>query len=84
MKRISQHSDRHDLHSMSEKIDHQFKPKSRFAPYILLLALSLHGLFEGIALGIQRVLKDTVFLFIAILAHKWAEAFSLVKIKFYF
>jgi len=58
---------------------HDFKPKSQFAPYILLVALSLHGLFEGIALGIQRVVKDTLFLFLAILAHKWAEAFSLVK-----
>jgi zinc transporter ZupT len=58
----------------------EFKPKSNITPYLLLLALSLHGFFEGIALGIQGAVKDTLFLFIAIISHKWAEAFTLVNI----
>ncbi len=56
-----------------------FKPKSNLTPFLLLIALSLHGFFEGIALGIQGAVKDTLFLFIAIISHKWAEAFTLVE-----
>ena len=44
-----------------------------------MFALSIHGLFEGVALGIQRNPNGTIIMFLAILAHKWAEAFSLVK-----
>lgn len=57
---------------------HDFKPSSEFAPYILMIALSLHGCFEGIALGIQKIPSGTIVISMAILAHKWAEAFSLV------
>jgi zinc transporter ZupT len=57
----------------------EFKPKSNITPFLLLIALSLHGFFEGIALGIQGAVKDTLFLFIAIISHKWAEAFTLVR-----
>jgi hypothetical protein len=32
------------------------------------------------ALGVQGDIKDTLFLAAAILAHKWAEAFTLVII----
>ena len=56
---------------------HHFNPKSNMTPYILLIALSVHGLFEGTALGVQKDLKDTIFLSVAILAHKWAESFTL-------
>ncbi len=56
----------------------QMKPTSNLTPYLLLIALSFHGFFEGLALGIQTHVKDTLFLAIAILAHKWAEAFTLV------
>ena len=43
-------------------------------------ALALHGFFEGIALGVQSEAEGVIFLGIAILAHKWAEAFTLVNI----
>ena len=43
----------------------------------MLLALSIHGVFECLALGIQSTVKNTLFLFIALMIHKWAEAFSL-------
>jgi len=55
----------------------EFVPKSNITPYLLLVALSFHGLFEGIALGLQKGNKETLFLFIAIISHKWAEAFTL-------
>ena len=56
---------------------HNFTPTSLMTPYILLIALSLHGLFEGSALGVMHTLKNTIFLLLAILAHKWAESFAL-------
>jgi len=55
----------------------EFVPKSNITPYLLLAALSFHGLFEGIAMGLQGGYNDTLFLFIAIISHKWAEAFTL-------
>ena len=61
---------------------HNFTPTSIMTPYILLIALSLHGLFEGSALGVMHTLKNTIFLLLAILAHKWAESFAL-GISFY-
>ena len=62
--------------------DHIFKPTSNITPYILLIALSIHGSIEGIALGVMNTLKDCSILFTAILLHKWAEAFAL-GISFY-
>ena len=56
---------------------HHFNPKSSLTPYILLVALSFHGFFEGTALGIQSDSKTTIYLLIAILSHKWAESFTL-------
>ncbi len=55
-----------------------FKPKSILTPFLLLIALSLHGFFEGIALGIQMEMNGVLFLATAIISHKWAEAFTLV------
>ena len=53
------------------------KKQSSLTPYILLLSLSLHGFFEGIGLGLQNSFQSAFYLFIAIIAHKWAEAFTL-------
>lgn len=68
---------REEVRAMEDTHHHHFTSKSEFTPYILLIALSFHGFFEGIALGIQDEIKDTIFLFIAIISHKWAEAFTL-------
>ena len=50
---------------------------SKLTPYLLLAALSFHGLFEGIALGLQKSFRSTFSLFIAISGHKWAESLTL-------
>lgn len=68
--------------SIKEHKDHIFHPTSNITPYILLIALSIHGSIEGIALGVMNSLKDCSILFTAILLHKWAEAFAL-GISFY-
>eukprot|EP00340_Litonotus_pictus_P009853 CAMPEP_0170526374 /NCGR_PEP_ID=MMETSP0209-20121228/11806_1 /TAXON_ID=665100 ORGANISM="Litonotus pictus, Strain P1" /NCGR_SAMPLE_ID=MMETSP0209 /ASSEMBLY_ACC=CAM_ASM_000301 /LENGTH=356 /DNA_ID=CAMNT_0010816161 /DNA_START=111 /DNA_END=1181 /DNA_ORIENTATION=- len=58
------------------------KPKgpamsSAITPYLLLLALCFHSLFEGIATGLQNNTKGTISLMVAILAHKWAAALTI-------
>ena len=62
--------------------DENIKKENTLTPYILLLALSLHGIFEGIALGVINNNSECIVLFIAIIAHKWAESFAL-GISFY-
>lgn len=62
--------------------NHVFNPTSSITPYILLVALSVHGIFEGIALGVMNTVKECSILFSAIILHKWAAAFAL-GISFY-
>jgi hypothetical protein len=57
----------------------ELQTKSNLTAVLLLIALSLHGFFEGIALGIQSDVADTLFLALVVLTHKWAEAFTLVS-----
>jgi zinc transporter ZupT len=56
---------------------HHIHTQSSFTPYLLLIALSIHGLFEGIALGIQDTVKESIFFALVIIAHKWAESYTL-------
>jgi zinc transporter ZupT len=63
-----------DNQDNAEKVE---KQTSELTPYLLLAALSFHGLFEGIAVGLQKNSKSTISLLLAILAHKWAEALTL-------
>ena len=65
-----------------ENDEHIFNPTSLITPYILLIALSVHGIFEGIALGVMNTIKECSILFSAIILHKWAAAFAL-GISFY-
>ena len=47
------------------------------AVYAILIALSIHSLLEGLALGAQRELRSALVIFAAILAHKSMEGFAL-------
>lgn len=60
-----------------EQVDSLSKPKKSITAYVLLLALGFHGFFEGMALGFQSKIGGTIFLFIAIAAHKWAASLTL-------
>lgn len=81
---LHDHDQEHD-HSQEKGGEHEHdhpKPiasqqSSELTPYLLLAALSFHGLFEGIALGLQKNAKSSFSLLVAILAHKWAEALTL-------
>lgn len=44
---------------------------------LLLAALSLHSLFEGLALGLQNTTSDVLTVFAAVVLHKSVLAFSL-------
>lgn len=59
-----------------------FNSSSSITPYILLIALSIHSIFEGIALGVMNTFRDCTILFTAIIMHKWAASFAL-GISFY-
>eukprot|EP01100_Stratorugosa_tubuloviscum_P000901 TRINITY_DN119_c4_g1_i1.p1 TRINITY_DN119_c4_g1~~TRINITY_DN119_c4_g1_i1.p1 ORF type:complete len:194 (-),score=91.43 TRINITY_DN119_c4_g1_i1:96-677(-) len=47
-----------------------------YVPYILAVVLSIHSFFEGIALGVQTDVTETILIFIAITSHKAVEAFA--------
>jgi len=44
---------------------------------VLVIALDLHSLFEGLAIGLQPTFDDTIQLFLALALHKCILAFSL-------
>ena len=44
---------------------------------LLLIALSFHSVFEGLAIGLQKDLGQLISLFLAVIAHKAVMAFSL-------
>lgn len=48
-----------------------------FYPFILCLVLSVHSIITGISLGLEATLVSATAIFIAIIAHKGAAAFSL-------
>ncbi|XP_002740474.1 zinc transporter ZIP1-like [Saccoglossus kowalevskii] len=50
---------------------------SRFRSYVLILALSLHSVFEGLAVGLQKDNEAVMEIFTALILHKCILAFSL-------
>ena len=46
-------------------------------PFILMIALSVHSIFEGLALGLQSTMGSVVNMVIAICIHKGAASCSL-------
>lgn len=46
-------------------------------PLMLLAALSLHSIFEGLAIGLQSTVQTTLQLFLALTLHKCIVAFSI-------
>lgn len=46
-------------------------------PLMLLAALSLHSIFEGLAIGLQKTVDNTLQIFVALTLHKCIVAFSI-------
>ena len=65
------------LEEMYEKKNRYSIFQSLFTPFVLLFALGFHGIFEGLALGIEDRKNEILFLLLAISAHKWAASLSL-------
>ena len=53
------------------------RSENAFYPYVLLLVLSIHSLIAGASLGLEEAFLASLAIFIAIIAHKGAAAFSL-------
>ena len=47
------------------------------APYLLMISLSILGIFEGTAVGTQKSTKQALNITIAILLHAWTESLAL-------
>ena len=54
-----------------------FNPHSTLRSLVLLVALSFHSIFEGLAIGLQQDLGQLMSLFLAVIGHKGIMAFSL-------
>ncbi|OWF44477.1 Zinc transporter ZIP1 [Mizuhopecten yessoensis] len=73
---IPQDEDKEHLHDNNVQNDfvHQH---STLRSLLLLLAISLHSLFEGLAVGLQTNTESVLSIFIALLLHKGILSFSL-------
>ena len=61
-----------------EDDDEEHEPeKCNMTPFILMVALSVHAIFEGIALGLLPGIRESMNLMISIVIHKFAEGMSI-------
>lgn len=51
--------------------------KTDLAPYILQVAIGIHAVFEGLAIGIETETIKVLSIGIAVVCHKWAEGLTL-------
>lgn len=58
-------------------VDNESQPHPMFRSLALLFALSLHSLFEGLAIGLQSNVSDLIQILVAVVLHKMVVAFSL-------
>lgn len=87
----SHNSQHHDPEHARRHFHVDFNAHSSFRCFILILSLSLHSIFEGIAIGLQSAQSEVLQIAIAILIHKSIIAVSLsllliqsnVKIKWF-
>ncbi|KAM9310916.1 zinc transporter ZIP1-like [Gastrophryne carolinensis] len=67
----------HDAEHGRRHFHVDFNAHSSFRCFILILSLSLHSIFEGIAIGLQNAQSEVLQIAIAILIHKSIIAVSL-------
>ncbi|XP_039996817.1 zinc transporter ZIP1 [Xiphias gladius] len=71
------HGTRPDLESSGHHVHVDFQAHSPFRSFMLFLSLSLHSVFEGLAIGLQNTDSKVLEICIAILVHKSIIVFSL-------
>lgn len=61
------------------------KPTSSLRSVLLMVALSLHSLFEGLAIGLQTDMPSLLEILVAVLLHKVrvASLHTIYKVKQY-
>ena len=62
------------LHELHKK---QKNSCCNFTPYVLMLALSVHSIFEGMAVGLASTVPEAFNMMLAIVIHKGAAGSSL-------
>lgn len=71
----------HGVEAGSSTVDvpvyRETEPHPTLRSLVLLLALSLHSLLEGLAVGLQEDVSDLIQIFVAVVIHKMVIAFSL-------
>ena len=63
---LAENSDGQHDHTHMDGVFHH----STLRSLILLMALSFHSVFEGLAIGLQESLSQLISLFLAVIAHK--------------
>ncbi|KAM3626212.1 uncharacterized protein V6R79_024813 [Siganus canaliculatus] len=66
-----------DLENSGHHVHVDFQAHSPFRSFMLFLSLSLHSIFEGLAIGLQTTDSKVLEICIAILVHKSIIVFSL-------
>ncbi|XP_030579937.1 zinc transporter ZIP1 [Archocentrus centrarchus] len=67
----------HDLEGSGHHVHVDLQAHSSFRSFMLFLSLSLHSVFEGLAIGLQSTDSKVLEICIAILVHKSIIVFSL-------
>ncbi|XP_029431302.1 zinc transporter ZIP1-like [Rhinatrema bivittatum] len=66
-----------DVEGMRHHFHVDFQAHSAFRSFVLILSLSLHSVFEGLAIGLQDTNSEVLKITSAIIVHKSIIAFSL-------
>lgn len=66
-----------DLRASMDEMKKKTSCCPNMTPFILMIALSVHSIFEGLALGLQTDISSVLNIVIAICIHKGAAASSL-------
>jgi len=70
------HGHSSETNTLAESADDTLEP-SKLRAALLLLALSVHSVFEGLAVGLENTSSEVLELFSALIVHKSVIAFSL-------
>ena len=68
----------YNLENIGNTVTTNYKNNSHWLSYLLILVFSLHSILEGLILGFELNPQYEMTIFIAIMAHKGAEALSLI------
>lgn len=67
----------HELHTHEVSFHQDPSSHSILRSLLLVFALSLHSVFEGLAIGLQSSIENVIRIFLAVLIHKSIIAFTL-------